>query len=307
MNNQLFKNSYRNYNFFVSISRRYQSSYNRNSNTGVASLVSKKTADDLNIWSENNWSLYAKQFNKSADFPLPGCIGLALQTKMKVNETEYAAKSDECKKRATHLAVNELLSKPLPEEKKAEALRQAAHYRDNYDKNGEYSTEPALDIKQALELEAFPCPRSLYNDFQMYFPKMSQDSINVITISFKTENDMATWNSDVESERETVITNFVNVAQDLCTIFKKEGFWADFIDPSCGRPHHAHFGHATLYETDERYRHFGFEILDQGCCKVISHHKWGTKCYVGCFVTNAPINSDLTKSVIDKFNNRSNQ
>ncbi len=59
------------------------------------------------------------------------------------------------------------------------------------------------------------------------------------------------------------------------------------------------YTNSTMFETDERYRQFGFEIDDLGCCKVISHHLWGTHAYVGCLFTNAPITHPVIKDLLN--------
>ncbi|KAH3894695.1 hypothetical protein DPMN_018852 [Dreissena polymorpha] len=99
---------------------------------------------------------------------------------------------------------------------------------------------------------------------------------------------MTCWSVEVEKEREQLLKAFVEGASDICEALQCAGFWADFIEPSCGKPFLGAHTNASLYETDERYRKLGFEIEDLGCCKVIRHHVWGTHAYVGCLFTNAP-------------------
>merc|ERR1711931_171669 len=98
---------------------------------------------------------------------------------------------------------------------------------------------------------------------------LSAGPVSVITISFSTDNDMSKWS------------------------LKEEGFWADFIDPSSGTPHYSSHTNHTLFETDERYRMLGFSVEDLGCCKVISHGKFGRNVFVATIITNASKESDV--------------
>lgn len=143
-----------------------------------------------------------------------------------------------------------------------------------------------------FQVMAHSCPELLLNDFRELFPgKTLGNRITVLTVCQRTMNDMKCWNPEMEKEREEMIQYFVSFATGIITKLEDHGFWADFIDPFPGRAMNAAYTHATFYETDERYRKFGFEIEDVGCCRVLRHHLWGTKAFVGSIFTNAPLNS----------------
>jgi len=172
-----------------------------------------------------------------------------------------------------------------------------------YDSNDVASALEAVEGPRAqdtLEFIIQPCPQLLRQDFQSLFPDRSalQELLTVITLSQKTTNDMSGWSEAIEEEREDLLEHFVSGATEICESLQEAGYWADFIDPSSGRPYLGPYTNATLFETDERYRHFGFDIQDLGCCKVISHHLWGTHAYVGSLFTNAPPDHPILASLV---------
>nr|XP_056717339.1 cobalamin trafficking protein CblD [Euleptes europaea] len=141
------------------------------------------------------------------------------------------------------------------------------------------------------------CPELLRKDFESMFPEVTSNNLTILTVTQKTANDMTAWSEEVESERETLVENFINGAKEICYALFSEGYWADFIDPTSGLAFFGPYTNNTLFETDERYRCLGFSIEDLGCCKVIRHNLWGTHVVVGSIFTNAAPDSPLMKKL----------
>ncbi|XP_022078294.1 metabolism of cobalamin associated Db isoform X2 [Acanthochromis polyacanthus] len=140
----------------------------------------------------------------------------------------------------------------------------------------------------SVECALQSCPELLKKDFQSMFPDAPSSGMMVVTVTQKTQNDMTSWCAEVEQEREQMLDKFVDGAKEICYALQREGFWADFIDPSSGLAFFGSYTNNALFETDDRYRYLGFQIEDLGCCRVIRHSLWGTHVFVGTIFTNAP-------------------
>jgi hypothetical protein len=111
----------------------------------------------------------------------------------------------------------------------------------NFDKESETNLLKSMS-SPVLQCIAHECPILLIRDFQDLFPTSSSKrpdltkGLTVITLCQKTVNDMSAWTPQVDHEREELMEHFVSVAQNICDYLMNKGFWADFIDPSSGRP-----------------------------------------------------------------------
>jgi len=159
---------------------------------------------------------------------------------------------------------------------------------------------PILPSSDVMDLEVHTAPTLLRKEMAALFPEqdLSSGPLSIITLSFKTENDMSKWSDEVEEEREKLTEHTVINCKEVCGRLREEGYWADFIDPCSGTPHFSAHTNTTMFETDEKFRLLGFRIEDLGCCKVISHNKFGRNVFVGCIVTNAAAGSDVVDNII---------
>merc|ERR550519_42644 len=150
-----------------------------------------------------------------------------------------------------------------------------------------------------VEVKIQDCPKLLYKDFKCIFLEMPARHVSVLTITQKTKHAMSGWSGEVETEREQLLEKFISTATEICHSLRAKNIWCDFIDPSCGQAYFGPYSNSTLFETDDRYNSLGFRVEDLGCCKVITHKKWGDNVFVGSIVTTANKNHPAIASILE--------
>ncbi|KAF8794443.1 Methylmalonic aciduria and homocystinuria type D like protein [Argiope bruennichi] len=171
-------------------------------------------------------------------------------------------------------------SMPLAEEKYKSILSQYAYN----------VVDTAMSISNKVECIAHECPILLRRDFLKLFPaRYLDENLTLVTLCLRTENDMSTWSEEAEKEREKLNQYFITSAKAITRFLGRQNFWADFVHPNTGKPYSSPLVDDVMFETDLRYRNFGLQIEDLGCCRIISHPIWETNVFVGAIFTNAPL------------------
>jgi len=243
---------------------------------------------------------------------LPGNLGVDLELHPPlpaVPQTEEEKARLERETNKDRLDRSDLLTRFTNRERQAQALYSANDYLQNTADAEETACNdilldfPDIDGMDKIECKLREAPRLLKQDMLTLFPgRPEARNCSVITLAQKTVNDMTGWSAAVEEEREKLVEAFMQAAQEVCGKLRAEGYWADFIDPTCGKPYYGVYTNSTLFETDERYRLLGFQIEDLGCCKVITHHLFGRHVFVGTIFTDAHPNNGTVQDVFEDLN-----
>ena len=296
--------------FLLSSARRL-SSYKPNSLDLKARIVGRKTlralldlVDDLNATYPNGKhnltapplvldTTYASIKDPDPRFPIPGRIGPDREVKPsvpksipKLDPTLYG--------RDGKLILDELLTMTLPADHQKDSLTQlmSTHMVLSSPTNkSEFLSKLAND--KNLEIRAYDCPSLLRYELHRLFLNYNvlMQPLTAITIILKTNSDMSSWSTKIEEERNELTDQFIKLAHEICAYLSAKRYWADFIDPSSGRPYYGPHTSDTLFETDERLRYFGVNILDLGCCRVVEHLQHGLFVFeseIKLFLTNSP-------------------
>ncbi|XP_030580340.1 metabolism of cobalamin associated Db isoform X2 [Archocentrus centrarchus] len=238
------------------------------------------------VWPDDSMGPFGPQDQR---FQLPGNVGFGC----------HLEGLTEQEKLLTHQMVPDVLSAPSSSERHELVV---AQFIGEFSKAGpacsdRVSTAAEYFDSSRVECAVQSCPELLKKDFQSMFPEAPACGMMVVTVTQKTHHDMTSWCDEVEEEREQLLDKFVAGAKEICCALQREGFWADFIEPSSGLAFFGSYTNNTLYETDDRYRHLGFHMEDLGCCRVIRHSLWGTHVFVGTIFTSAPPDTPTMKTL----------
>jgi hypothetical protein len=214
---------------------------------------------------------YASIKEPNPRFPLPGRIGPDREFKSfptpsipKLNPNRYGTDGK--------LLLDELLTMTLPVDHQKDSITQlmGTHMILSSPTN---KTEFLSNLinNDNLEIRAYDCPSLLRYELHRLFLNYNVllQPLTAITIILKTNSDMSTWSPKIEGERNELTDQFIKLAHEVCAYLGGKQYWADFIDPSSGRPYYGPHTSDTLFETDERFRYFGINIVDLGCCRVV--------------------------------------
>ena len=280
--------------FLLSPIRRL-SSYKPNSLDLKARIVGRKTLralldlvdqlDASNLTGKDNISApplvvdttYASIKKPDPRYPLPGRIGPDSKTKPippkaipKLNPNRYGTDGK--------LLLDELLTMTLPADHQKDSITQlmGTHMVLSSPTNKTQFLSKLIE-NDNLEIRAYDCPSLLRYELHRLFLNYNvlMQPLTAITIILKTNSDMSSWSPKIEDERNELTDQFITLAHEMCAYLGGKQYWADFIDPSSGRPYYGPHTSDTLFETDERFRYFGINIVDLGCCRVVEHLEHG--------------------------------
>ena len=160
-------------------------------------------------------------------FSLPGLVGVGAQNPLAEAAAEAAKTADE--KPVSDLSTtqaahkSDIFSHPLNRENQVATLYSAHDYI-KYTPDSNLCQDilqefPELPGMRDLKCELHEAPVLLKKEIAPLFPdlpNLTNGSLSVITLAQKTVNDMSTYTSEMDDEREDLTEHFVAIAKEIC-------------------------------------------------------------------------------------------
>ncbi|KAJ3203545.1 hypothetical protein HDU67_010140 [Dinochytrium kinnereticum] len=127
------------------------------------------------------------------------------------------------------------------------------------------------------------------------------EEVVVLTTFQRAQTDLVAVTGDSNWERNLLLETFTAYAHKITTTLRSKGYWADSTDPASGYPVLCDRGTSLYPDVDGAHRLLKYPTLQAGCCRVLAHPRWGTRCYPGTMFTTAPVEvvEEVLRSVGD--------
>ena len=135
------------------------------------------------------------------------------------------------------------------------------------------------------------------------YPVFNRDTslFNIVIIICKMDNDILDSQSNQQKERDDKLDRLMRMGAEFRKSLQKQGFFSDYMDPVSGLAMNSNTN-IVYADSVGCERILKMDVVNIGCCKLISHKKWSTNIYPFTIFTTAPpqvilesLNEILTK------------
>eukprot|EP00128_Syssomonas_multiformis_P015537 Colp12_sorted_trinity150504_noHs@22242 len=160
---------------------------------------------------------------------------------------------------------------------------------ENTGKKSSYVIIPGTEIQPGFEISVCRPPKSMLRDLKLVFPEIELQDCLIVPTFQKAVSDLVSIGPEVEDEKDALLENFVDWAGQVCDQLSDSGFWADMTDPASGFPMRSNGGPSFYPEVVGAEVLLRYSVQTTGCCKVLSHPRWGSNVYPATLFTTAPL------------------
>mmetsp|Transcript_12565 Transcript_12565/g.45835 ORF Transcript_12565/g.45835 Transcript_12565/m.45835 type:complete len:173 (+) Transcript_12565:162-680(+) len=158
--------------------------------------------------------------------------------------------------------------------------------------------ELALAGGDVLEYSVHSVPKVYKSTFVDMFPKVDVEKMLVVPTCQHSKLDIVQVGEAVEDEKNRLLENFFRFAEKVAEKLKAREQWVDYCDP-CSGLRMIHKDNSIVYnEVDGLATLLKYSTMSTGCCKIVSHPRWGTSVYPSTLFTLAP--SDVLEEAIQE-------
>jgi len=147
---------------------------------------------------------------------------------------------------------------------------------------------PVMNERVKIEYSVHKMQPRMKPDMERCFPGEDLANLLIIPTFQQCKCDLVADGPGPAAEKDALLESFMAWAQEICQELRDEGHWADLTDPCSGYPVFGDRGPGWYPDVIGGQMLLRYDLINTGCCKLLSHPKWTTKVYPATLFTTAP-------------------